>query len=149
MRCFSGVLDFSRVFPRVHDTSMLVSTTRLKTQKKCKKNARKKQIASPTQEHVFILHYAFGKTRVSCVYQAFCSRFARVLLTNVTKTQTQRIVKYGLKKFHPVLTAAILGYMFVMPPLFFYYNNAFIDHRRSFLTAFVICLIKNKEVWSA
>ena len=38
MRCLTGVLDFSRVFPRVYDTNMLVSKTRVKTQEKRKKN---------------------------------------------------------------------------------------------------------------
>ena len=71
-----------RVFPRVLDTNMLVSKTRVKTQEKCKKNARKIQNASPTRDNVSILHYK----------NVIQSRFARVLLTNFTKMQTQRIV---------------------------------------------------------
>ena len=74
-----------RVFPRVFDTNMLVSKTRVKTQEKSKKNPSKIQNASPMRENVFILHYALGKN-------AFCSGFAPVLLTNFTKTQTQRTV---------------------------------------------------------
>ena len=76
---------FPRVSPRVLDTDMLVSKTRVKMQEKCKKNARKIQNASPMRENVSTLHYALGKN-------ASQSRFARVLLTNFTKTQTQRIV---------------------------------------------------------
>ena len=68
---------FSRVFPRVYDTNMLVSKTRVKTQEKCKKNARNIQNASPTQENVSILHYTLGKNasqlRFACVLLAFWS----------------------------------------------------------------------------
>ena len=52
---------------------MLVSKTRVITQEKCKKNARKIQNASPMQENVSILYYALRKN-------ADQSRFANVLL---------------------------------------------------------------------
>ena len=94
---------FSRAYPRVYDTNMLVSNTRVKTQEKWKESARKIKKASPTREIFSILHYALGKNasklRFSRVMLAFCLRFACVLLafccvllTNLTKTQTQRIV---------------------------------------------------------
>ena len=71
------------IYTRIYDINMLVSKTRVKT-----------------QENVSILHYALGKntcqlrffSRFSCILLAFCSRFVRVLLTNLTKTQTQCIV---------------------------------------------------------
>ena len=85
-----------RVFPRVLDTNMLVSKMRVETQENGKKNARKIQNASPTRENVSILHYALGKnTSQFCfgrVLVAFWSRFGRVLVINLTKTQTQCIV---------------------------------------------------------
>ena len=56
----------------------------------------KNQNASPTRENVSILHYALGKNagqlRFANVLLTFCSRFARVLHMNFTKTQTQRVV---------------------------------------------------------
>ena len=67
-------MRFSRVFPRVYDTNMLVSKTQVKTQEKCKKNTRKIQNASPTREDVSILLYPLGKN-------ASQLRFARILLT--------------------------------------------------------------------
>ena len=87
---------FYRVFPRVIDTNMLVSKTREKTREKREKNARKIKNASPTRDNVSILHYALGKNashlRFGRVLVAFWSRFGRVLITNIVKTQTQRIV---------------------------------------------------------
>ena len=87
---------FPRVFPRVLDTNMLVSEMREKTREKRKKNARKIKNASPTRDNVSILHYALGKNvsqlRFGRVLVAFWSCFGRVLVTNIAKTQTQRIV---------------------------------------------------------
>ena len=90
---------------------MLVSKTREKTREKREKNARKIKNASPTRDNVSILHYALGKnasqlrfgrvlvafwSRFGRVLVAFWSRFGRVfgrvLVTNIAKTQTQRIV---------------------------------------------------------
>ena len=67
---------------------------------KRKKNARKTweniQNASPTRENVSILHYALGKNasqlRFGRVLVAVWSRFGHVLVINLTKMQTQRIV---------------------------------------------------------
>ena len=73
---------------------MLVSKTQVKTREECEKDARKFQNASPT--NVSTLRYALGKNasqlRLSRILVEFWSRFDRVLLTNITKTQTQRIV---------------------------------------------------------
>ena len=70
--------------------------SREKTQEKCKKNTRKIKNASPTREKVSILHYALCKNVSQLCFArvllAFCTRFARVLLIKLTKTQTQRIV---------------------------------------------------------
>ena len=105
---------------RVFDTNMLVSKTREKTREKREKNARKIKNASPTRDNVSILHYALGEngrfwclfckresvafwsrfgrvlvafwSRFGRVLVAFWSRFGRVLVTNIAKTQTQRIV---------------------------------------------------------
>ena len=68
---------------------MLVSKTLMKTQEKRENSARNVLNARKMQ------HYALGKS-VSLL------RFSRVfagiiLLTNLTKTQPQRIVYYGLK----------------------------------------------------
>ena len=80
---------FSRVFPRIYDTNMLVSKTRVKTQEKCKENARGIQntcfyntlcVGQKCESVAFCLHFA-------CVLLAFCSQFAHVLLTSFTKTQ--------------------------------------------------------------
>ena len=70
----------SRVFTHVFDTNMLVSKMRVKTREKREKNARKIKNASPKRDNVSILHYALGKTRVSCVFLAFFSRFTRVFV---------------------------------------------------------------------
>ena len=81
---------------RVFDTNMLVSKTREKREKNKK-----------LEPNVSILHYALGKnasqlrfgrvlvafwSRFGRVLVAFWSRFGRVLVTNIAKTQTQRIV---------------------------------------------------------
>ena len=71
------------ILPRVLDTNMLVSKTRVKTRKKCKKNARKIQNVSPTRENVSVLHYALGKKLV-----VFCSRFAHKLYQNANPTHS-------------------------------------------------------------
>ena len=76
---------FSRVNPRVYDTNMLVSKMQMKTQEKYKKNASKIENASPMRENVSILQNDLGKNK-----SKLC--FARVLLINLTKTQTQPIV---------------------------------------------------------
>ena len=47
---------------------------------------------SKTGENVSILYYMFGKNASQLPFFAFCSVFAHVLLSNLTKTQTQRIV---------------------------------------------------------
>ena len=77
MRCFTCVF-YSCVFPRVYDTNMLVSKTQVKTQEKCKENARKIKKASPTRENVSIIHYALGKKASQLcfghVLVAFCSQ---------------------------------------------------------------------------
>ena len=83
---------FCRVFPCVYDTNMLVSKTQVKTQGKCKKNARKIQNASPTEENVSILHYALGKNvsqlRFARVMLTFCSPFAHKPYQNANPTHS-------------------------------------------------------------
>ena len=75
---------FSRVFPRVYDTNMLVSKTRVKTQEKCKKNARKIQNTMRWAKNASQLRFARVLlafcSRFACVLLAFCLRFARSLL---------------------------------------------------------------------
>ena len=71
-----------------------------KRERKREKNARKIKNASPTRDNVSLLHYALGKnasqvafwSRFGRVLVAFWSCFGRVLVTNIAKTQTQRIV---------------------------------------------------------
>ena len=103
MRRLTGVFISPRVFPftsrfssRFASRYMLVSKTREKTREKREKNARKIKNASPTRDNVSILHYALGKNasqlRFGRVLVAFWSRFGRVLVTNIAKTQTKRIV---------------------------------------------------------
>ena len=81
---------------RVFDTNMLVSKTLEKTREKREKSARKIKNASPTRDNVSILHYALVKNasqlRFGHVLVAFWLCFGRVLVTNIAKTQTQRIV---------------------------------------------------------
>ena len=48
----------------------------------------------PNGRKYFYITLCIGQKRKSV---AFCSHFASVLLTNFTKTQTQRIVQYGHK----------------------------------------------------
>ena len=66
------------------------------SREKREKNVRKIKNASPTRDNVSILHYALGKNasqlRFGRVLVAFWSCFGRVLVTNIAKTQTQRIV---------------------------------------------------------
>ena len=76
---------FSRVFPRVYETNILVSKTRVKTQEKCKKNARKNPKRDPNARKCFYITLCAGQKRVSVA-------FGRVLVINLSKTQTQRIV---------------------------------------------------------
>ena len=86
---FSFYLTFfilPRVFPRVLDTNMLVSKTRVKTREKREKNARKIKNASPTRDNFSILHYALGKNasqlRFSHVFLEF---FLAFLFTNANQ----------------------------------------------------------------
>ena len=70
--------------------------SRVSLQEKREKNVRKIKNTSPTRDNVSILHYALGKNasqlRFGRVLVAFWSCFGRVLVTNIAKTQTQRIV---------------------------------------------------------
>ena len=79
MRCFTHVLDFSRVFTHVLDTNMLVSKMRVKTQEN-----------NPTRaqcEKICRYYTMLGvKTQTVCVW---ISRFG---MFEACKMQTQRIV---------------------------------------------------------
>ena len=74
MRCFTCVLDFSRVFPGVYDTKMLVFKTRMKTQEKCKKNMRKSKTRA--QREKMFLYYTMRWAKNSSQLLAFSLRFA-------------------------------------------------------------------------
>ena len=82
-------LRFSSRFRYQHVSIQNASENARKMQEKRKKKSK-------TRENVSILHYALGKNasqlRFARVLLAFCSHFARILLTNFTKMQTQRIV---------------------------------------------------------
>ena len=105
----------SRFSSRFRYQHVGISKTQVKTQERCKENARKIQNASPTPEKCkYYYTMRWTKMQVSCVLVAFWSlfgrflvafwsrfgrvlvafwsRFGRVLVINLTKTQTQRIV---------------------------------------------------------
>ena len=77
MRCFTGVLDFSRVY----DTNMLVSKTRVKTQEKCKKKPKRE----PNARKCFYITLGVGQKRESV---AFCSCFAHKPYQNANPTHS-------------------------------------------------------------
>ena len=84
MRCLTGVFIPPRVFPFTSRFSSRFRYQHVGTQN-ARENARKINNASPTRDNVSILHYALGKN-------ASQLRFGHVLVTNIAKTQTQRIV---------------------------------------------------------
>ena len=88
---FGFISCFSCTFPRVYDTNMLVSKTRVKTREKrggkkggktrekCETNARKTREKSKTRaqcEKMFLYYtMRWVKVRVSCILFMFLSRF--------------------------------------------------------------------------
>ena len=110
---------------------MLVSKTRVITQEKCKKNARKIQNASPMQENVSILYYALRKnadqSRFANVLLAFCSRFARKFYQNANTTHS---VIWAL---HP---SGMFGETSKFPPSI---HKHLQNHLKGSVTQFVWC----------
>ena len=103
MRCSTCVFyfhvffsRFSRVFPRVYDTNMLVSKTRVKTQEKHMKNVRKVKNASPTREDVSILHFFI----TLFYFHVFYSRFTRALLAFLFTNANQKHSVIGAQGIH-------------------------------------------------